>query len=449
MGVIYRAHDPDIGRTVAIKLVRADLLEGEERENYLARFRHEAQAAGRCTHANIVAIYDFAMHEGNPFLAMEFVDGVPLGAALRSVGRFPPSVAVGLILQVLDALNVAHGFGVVHRDIKPGNILLRADGQVKVTDFGISRIDTSEMTQSGTVIGTPAYMAPEQCRGEPIDPRADLFSTGAVLHELLAGTRPFAGQSAAEVIHEVLAVEPPDLATIVPGVPPPLVDALRRAMAKDRAARFASAPEMAEALRAAIRDAAAADLAATDAGTIVVPRQPQPSAAAVSAAVPFAGAPFDDATIDTIERRLAHYVGPIARHLVRDAARRSASLVALRETLATHIRDPAERLRFLGDDPGVTATRAGSSRSGMTHTSASGSHGHAMASGPLPVSALVSPEQIERTERALARHVGPIARVLVRRALPGARSAAELWDRVAAHIDKAADRDAFLRQRPS
>ena len=143
MGVIYQAHDPVIDRNVAIKLIRADLLGGEERAEYLARFRHEAQAAGRCAHPNIVAIYDFAVHEGNPFLAMEYVEGSDLGQVLARSGRFAPRTPVALIGQVLDALGCAHGLGIVHRDVKPANILLLADRQVKMTDFGISRLDTS------------------------------------------------------------------------------------------------------------------------------------------------------------------------------------------------------------------------------------------------------------------------------------------------------------------
>ncbi len=133
----------------------------------MARFQHEAQAAGRCTHPNIVAIYDFAVHEGNPFLAMEYVDGKDLGQVMVRTGRFAPDAAVAIICQVLDALACAHGLGIVHRDVKPANILLLADQRVKVTDFGISRLDNSALTQAGSVIGTPSYMSPEQCRGDP------------------------------------------------------------------------------------------------------------------------------------------------------------------------------------------------------------------------------------------------------------------------------------------
>ena len=178
MGVIYQAEDPDIGRTVAIKLVRADLLDGDDREEFLARFRHEARAAGRCMHPNIVAIFDFAMHDGNPFLAMEYIDGVGLGQALKGVGQFAPAEAVALATQMLEALNVAHGLGIVHRDVKPANIFVTERGHAKILDFGLAKVtgnsksgplEDASMTQGvsealltspGTALGTVAYMSP-------------------------------------------------------------------------------------------------------------------------------------------------------------------------------------------------------------------------------------------------------------------------------------------------
>ncbi|MBV5275432.1 MAG: serine/threonine protein kinase [Lamprocystis purpurea] len=176
MGIVYEAHDPAIDRKVAIKLIRADLLDGEERQNYIERFQREAQAAGRCNHPGIVAIFDFALHEGNPFLAMEYVEGLGLDRVLAHGERFTPAAAVQFILQVLDALACAHALGIVHRDIKPSNVLIMSGGRIKVMDFGIARIDNSDLTHAGTAIGTPSYMSPEQCRGGAVDLRTDLFS---------------------------------------------------------------------------------------------------------------------------------------------------------------------------------------------------------------------------------------------------------------------------------
>lgn len=429
MGIIYQADDPDIGRTVAIKLVRADLLEGEDRDQFLARFRHEARAAGRCSHPNIVALYDFAMHEGNPFLAMEYVDGVALGTALKRAGRFAPAKAVAIAVQVLDALGAAHALGVVHRDVKPANILVMASGQVKVTDFGISRLNTSDLTQDGTVIGTPAYMSPEQCRGEDVDARSDLFSAGSVLYELLSGTRAFGGRNIAEVTHQLLTAEPRDLTEFVPEVTVKLAGALRRAMAKSKEARFASAQSMADALRGALRDGGAEE-ASTD-RTVVMAHRPASESAT--------GAIADEAVLDTIERRLARHVGPIARHLVRDAARRASSIEALCEAVSRNIGAAADRERFLtesldGSVVGATSTRKTVLRS-------------AVASGASASGNAISPMQIERAEKALTRALGPIAKVLVRRALPKAASEQALWELLAAHIERTTEREAFLRQR--
>jgi serine/threonine-protein kinase len=430
MGVIYQAEDPDIGRTVAIKLVRADLLDGDDREEFLARFRHEARAAGRCMHPNIVAIFDFAMHDGNPFLAMEYIDGVGLGQALKGVGQFAPAEAVALATQMLEALNVAHGLGIVHRDVKPANILLLPSGQVKMTDFGISRMNTSDITQDGAIIGTPAYMSPEQCRGDPVDARSDLFSVGTVLYELLTGTRAFGGRNATEVTYQVLTVEPPELSQVVADVPPALAAVLRQAMTKSRDARFASARAMVEALQAAMREGGSAP--GFD-QTVVMPR---------SAFEPARRVAIDEATLDTVERRLARHIGPIARRLVRDAARKADSFEALCQTLSRNIGQTAEREKFLAeslDGSLLRATGMSSVRSSVQRpTSTSGNM----------ATVTIAPEQIERAERALTKALGPIAKVMVKRALPGVTSEAALWERLATHIQRPADRETFVKSRP-
>jgi len=425
MGVIYKAHDPDIDRPVAIKLVRADLLGGRDRDEYLVRFRHEAQAAGRCMHPNIVAIYDFALHEGNPFLAMEYVHGISLSEALARGTRFQPADAVYVIRQVLEALACAHGLGIVHRDIKPANVLLLPGGRIKVTDFGISRIDTSHLTQSGAVIGTPSYMSPEQFRGDVVDFRSDIFSAGTVLYELLSGERPFAGRNFTEVMHQILQGEPRDLREAAPATPAGVRAALARALAKRPAERFASAQEMADALRDAMRGDAA--LAATGSDrTIVVPHR-DPDAPAVEPGT----ARFDPVLLDTIERRLARHVGPIAKRLVASAARKSDSLESLCETLARSIEEPKERSVFLGETMGMVRTQAGVT---MTRT--------AFAPGANPA---IAADQVERIQRDFARCMGPIAKVLMKRTIGSARSAQDLREKLAAHIENAADRAVFLK----
>jgi serine/threonine protein kinase len=429
MGMVFQAEDPDIGRAVAIKLVRADLLQGTDRDEFLTRFRQEARAAGRCTHPNIVALYDLAQHEGNPFLAMEYVDGTDLAEALRARGRFTPAEAVAIIVQVLDALGAAHAAGIVHRDVKPANVLLQSNGHVKVTDFGISRLSTSNLTQHGAVLGTLTYMSPEQCCGEDIDLRSDLFSVGVVLYELLSGSRAFHGRHANEVAHRLLTVDPPDLATLVPGLPAELVGVVRKSMEKSRDSRYTSAQAMADALRPPISEAPLANSLQSEAETLPARQR---------SVGPAAPEPIDDATQKRIERRLAFYIGPIARHVLRAAVRNAQSIEALCEAVSLHIDLIVEREQFLTETLPVE------------YRSTEPTPAPPVASGLLPANGEatnITPEQIERAERALAGVLGPIAKMMVRRALADAASEADLWDRLADHIEDASDRGEFLRHK--
>jgi serine/threonine-protein kinase len=316
-------------------------------------------------------------------------------------------------------------------------------GRVKVTDFGISRVNTSELTMDGRIVGTPAYMSPEQCRGESVDPRSDLFSVGAVLYELLSGTRAFPGRNATEVTYLLLTTDPRDLSELVPGTPPSLAAALRHALTKDRNARFASAQSMADALRRALVDTSPDEtMVLTGRATNTPAHVPVPTPGLGPAPGPGpAAVAFDDVTLDTIERRLARHIGPIARHLVRDAAKQTSSIETLCETVARNIGPESERARFLSDTLSGTSSRTGATavRSTMSRTAATGSG----TSNPN-----LSLEQIDRAERALTRAIGPIAKLFVKRALPNAASEAALWERLAGHIERAADREAFLRQRP-
>ena len=436
MGIVYKAHDPEIDRPVAVKLVRMDLLESGHRDDYLARFRREVQAAGRCMHPNIVAIYDFGSHEGNPFFAMEYVEATPLDEALPKGAGLGPQAAVPIMLQLLDALSCAHSLGVVHRDIKPANMLLAADRRIKVMDFGISRISTSHLTQVGSVLGTPRYMSPEQFRGGPVDARTDVFSAGAVLHELLTGKPPFPGRSFEEVmvklLYEDLELQPADAM-----MPEAFRAVVAKALAREVDDRFDSAAAMAAALRLA--DGAPAP-AAEAARTIVI-HTTEPHSAPQAPALRDPAAATDPGLDDrellaTIERRLAQYMGPIAGRLVRNALRDAQTLDGLCERLAASIDQPPERERFLAD---VRARMAGVTASQSGRTTASG-YG-------APVAAALSPDEVERVQLDLTRYLGPIAKVLVKRALPGAVSSGELRGRLAEHLEQPGDRAAFLAGR--
>jgi serine/threonine protein kinase len=419
MGVIYKAHDPAIDRLVAIKLVRADLLSGADREDYLARFRREAQSAGRCMHSNIVAVYDFALHDGNPFIAMEYVQGISLSEALARGTRFLVADAVYVVRQLLEALECAHGLGIVHRDIKPANVLLLPAGRVKVTDFGISRIEASHLTHSGSVIGTPSYMSPEQCRGENVDKRSDIFSAGTVLYELLTSERPFPGKTFTEVMHKVLLEEPREIRELLPSVPEGVRAALLRALAKKPADRFATAQAMADALRDAMRGDAAAT-STSDRTLVVTPARDD------------LAAPFDPVILDSIERRLARHVGPIAKRLVQSAIRKADTVEGLCEALSRTIEEPKERSLFLNETMGIVRTQLGATTA-RTGTTAPG------ANPAIPA------DEVEGVQRDFARFMGPIAKVLIKRAIGSASSARDLREKLATHIDNPRDRATFLK----
>ena len=211
MGVVYLAHDPEIDRPVALKTMRPALEEGEA-QDVEARFVREAKLAGRLQHPNIVTVFDVGRDGDVCFIAMEYVDGRPLTRYIGAA-ELPLKAKVSIVRQVAEALDHAHERGVVHRDIKPGNILIGRDGRVKVTDFGIGRFtsaSTSDMTRAGQMIGSPAYMSPEQVRGDRLDGRSDLFSLGVVLYELLTSARPFPGESITTLVYQILHTEPKD-----------------------------------------------------------------------------------------------------------------------------------------------------------------------------------------------------------------------------------------------
>ena len=251
MGVVYEAYDPLIKRRVALKTIRPDQLEGERTADMVARFRREAQAAGRLSHPNIVPIYDFDDDAGTWFIAMEFVDGRELKECFAADERFRMPDIERIMTQILDALDYSHRQGVVHRDIKPANIFLLADGTVKVADFGIAHIESSSLTQVGTVVGTPNYMSPEQIMGLPVDGRSDLFAAGVILYQFLTGERPFAGSSTT-TMQKVLKEEPLAPSTLNVQLPPAIDAVVRKALAKRADDRFQSAHEFSVALRAAI-----------------------------------------------------------------------------------------------------------------------------------------------------------------------------------------------------
>jgi serine/threonine protein kinase len=247
MGAVWEAYDQELDRPVAIKIPDRSLAADE---SFVERFRREARSAGRLSHPNVAQVYDYGMDDGQPYLVMELVPGETLASRLAREGPLPSEDARRIAAGVADALHAAHEGGVVHRDVKPGNIMLTPEGGVKVMDFGIAAAAADgRMTGTGQVLGTPAYMAPEQAAGKGATPASDVYALGVVLYEMLAGRAPFAGDTALAVASAHLHRDPEPLQTAAPEADPEAVEAVNSAMAKDPADRPATAAAMATMLR--------------------------------------------------------------------------------------------------------------------------------------------------------------------------------------------------------
>ena len=285
MGVVYEGVDPVIERTVAIKTIRGDQFEPSQMSEMLARFKREAQAAGRLNHPHIVAIYEYgedvaaadpdatvgAVQARVAFIAMEYIKGRELKDYFDESRRFPMKEIERIMSELLDALGHAHQHGVTHRDMKPANvILLEGSNAVKVADFGIARIESSELTQAGTVLGTPSYMSPEQFLGQTVDGRSDLFSCGVILYQFLTGEKPFTG-AVTTIMHKVLKEEPLAPSMLNATLPPAWDAVVRKAMAKNPDERYQNAAEFKQAVRDVIAGKApAADSTMIDLGDATV-----------------------------------------------------------------------------------------------------------------------------------------------------------------------------------
>ena len=251
MGVVYKAFDPMIRRFVALKTIHLGFTEPPD-DDIAQRFQREAQAAGNLNHQNIVGIYEYGEDAGRAFIAMQYVEGRTLVDLLKQKHPFTLADIQLILTSVLSALDYSHRMGVIHRDIKPGNIMLDNTGTVKVMDFGIARIESSDLTRTGTILGTPGYMSPEQLLGEAIDLRSDLYSAGIVLFELLTGERAFIGSSFASVIYKVIHSDLAPPSRLKPSVPGSLDALVAKACAKRAEDRYQSASNFLTALNQAL-----------------------------------------------------------------------------------------------------------------------------------------------------------------------------------------------------
>ncbi len=403
MGIVYKAVDPHIGRTVAIKTIKRSIL-GAEPEKHLERFLREAQAAGRLQHPNVVMIYDYGEHDGSPVIVMEYVEGRELRQYLDSGLRFGSEEAIEVIQQLLHGLEHAHQRHVIHRDLKPANVILLEDRFVKVADFGVAKINTSgsSITQQNLVVGTPSYMSPEQFLGQPVDARSDLFSVGIILFELLTGTQPFVGDNVTQIMYQIVNAQPPAVSAVNPSlVDAPFDRVVARVLQKNPADRFQSAREFIEALRSP------------------------------TAVKPVVATSFTNTFTETLEKHLTKHVGPVARILIRRAVKECKNEADVVASLSRQIPDAKERMNFLEI---CTPAAAGfeSPRTSQSETSV------------ITLDAKI----LEEAEARLAKFIGPLARVIVKREAKTATDKDSLYQQLSRHIDAPKDRENFLRNRP-
>ncbi|HEY8975882.1 MAG TPA: serine/threonine-protein kinase [Burkholderiaceae bacterium] len=473
MGTVYKGFDPHIHRPVAIKTIHRELLgDAQAADSIAARFRNEAKAVGRIQHPGVVAIYDFGEDGDVTFIAMEFVDGRTLDDILAVPQMLSEANVLAVMDQLLEALSVAHAQGVWHRDIKPANLIVTKQGQVKLTDFGIARLEDANLTQVSSMIGTPAYMAPEQFIGKGVDHRADLFACGVLLYRMLTGRRAFTGATQ-EVMYKILNEQPPAPSIVTKGMRPAAYDAVvARAIAKDPAERYPDAQAMRAALQGLSRAPAAPGAKATvilpihrdgehpgttsavspsvaSPHTVPPPRDPLSSHASASNAghashsghsshASHSGAAsqigdWDPAELLRLERVLATHVGPMARVMVREAARTHHDAISLIDAVAHNIPEEARRQKFMaqahGGNHGGSGSSFGPSRFGSSTFGAS-----TLGSGVKPSThggqhaghaAALTEDFKNHVGQIITRKMGPIARVMVKRAADAAGGSQE------------------------
>lgn len=449
MGVVYRGFDPDIRRLVALKTIRRQLGEGQHAAETAARFRNEAQAAGRLLHPGIVGVYDFGDDGRIAYIAMEYVEGRTLAHYLANRQRFGEADIASLVGQVLDALQHAHEHGVWHRDVKPSNVIITPQGRAKIADFGIARTENSGLTMANSVLGTPMYMAPEQFTGRAIDHRIDLYATGVLLYQLVAGRPPFVG-SPEVLMYKVVNDLPPPPSSVEGAGRTARFDTLAlRALAKDPAQRFAGAQAFRQALVDALGEALPGTLSPesiVDAGQAFAPTERIP--AGLSTGVPtgtgITGEPpahFDAAELAQVEAALARHVGPMAKVMVRRTARQAHDIAELYAALAEQITSGTAREAFLGQASKSGHATGGTHGSGGTRAplgAATGAAGTTAFTAPIGLGSLpVGDAWLEQAAKLLLGHVGPIAKVMVRRAAERSRQREALIQEFVAAVPEA------------
>ena len=409
MGQVYKVRHLISDRLEAMKVV---LPERQHDPNLRERFEREIKVHASLSHPNIAALHTALWHEGRLLMMIEFVEGVSLAERLRT-GPLPIREGVGAMAQALGALGYAHARGVIHRDVKPANIMIASGGVVKLTDFGIARaVRDTAITQSGLAVGSLFYMSPEQIQGGAIDGRSDIYSAGVTLYEALTGNRPLKGDSDYAIMNAHLVQEPTPPSEWIAGFPAALAQVILKSLAKNPADRFPTAEEF----RAALESAGSA--VSTTAAF---------AAPAMSA--------LDPALLARIEKCLAQALGPVAKPLVARTARRAEAIPDLCRALAEQIPSHAERQAFLK----CCETHTGEVAARRSPPSAT----RLAPSTEVPTAREWPPQTLDKARKELGQYVGPLARILVDKAAKRSHTTAELVDALCKEIPGANDREKF------
>jgi len=412
MGVIYKAHDPRLDRHVALKFMPGFLnTDAEARE----RFMTEARAASRLDHPNICIIHDIGESEdGQLFITMPFYDGETLDKRIGR-GALPLGEAIEIAIQISDGLAEAHRHHIVHRDIKPANIMLTNHG-AKILDFGIAKLDNIKLTSTGSSIGTMAYMAPEQLRGDAVDGRADIWATGATLFEMISGRRAFPGDSLPQIMHAVLYAAEEPIHSLAADLPAPLLDIVQHTLARDIDQRFPHMDAMLDAL--------------INLRGVLTGRRPVHTAVTQVTDKRYA---WDDNLLEELANILLQYVGPLAPMLVKTAAKQASDLQTLGAALAEKIPTNTEREQFLDKVKLQLAAHTHPPIPKTVHTNGT-------------VSGInLTPAELAQLETSFMPFIGPIAGALIRRAACQVSEFGELCQLLAEQIPNENERRHFLQ----